>query len=151
LIAGRTPAITGPAREAQALFDKILSRGQFNELAAMRATSPTGGALGNVSNVEGERLRQAFGALNQTQNTDSVKRELVRIADDTAAFKQRARSAFDETFSYRQEGAGSPPANPPAAPRPMPKEKKDLVSGQVYATPRGNARWDGSKFIGVSQ
>ena len=151
LIAGRTPAITGPAREAQALFDKILSRGQFNELAAMRAASPTGGALGNVSNVEGERLRQAFGALNQTQNTGSVQRELLRIADDAAAFKQRARSAFDETFSYRQEGAGSPPANPPAAPKPMPKEKKDLVSGQVYATPRGNARWDGSKFIGVSQ
>ena len=119
LIAGRTPPVTAAAREAQALFDKILARGQFNELSAMRAASPTGGALGNVSNVEGERLRQAFGALNQTQATDSVKRELARIADETAAFRQRMRSAFDETYDYRQQERGQQPApsaaQPPAA------------------------------------
>jgi hypothetical protein len=113
LIAGRTPAVTAAAREAQALFDKILARGQFNELSAMRAASPTGGALGNVSNVEGERLRQAFGALNQTQSTDSVKRELARIADETSAFKQRMRSAFDDTYDYRQQERGQQTA--PAA------------------------------------
>lgn len=116
LIAGRTPPVTAAAREAQALFDKILARGQFNELSAMRAASPTGGALGNVSNVEGERLRQAFGALNQTQATDSVKRELDRIADETAAFRQRMRSAFDETYDYRQQERGQQPA--PAAAQP---------------------------------
>jgi hypothetical protein len=116
LIAGSTPSFTDDALEAQALFDQILARGQFNELSAMRAASPTGGALGNVSNIEGERLRQAFGALNQRQDTKSVQRELLRIANDSAAFSQRMRSAFDETYDYRQEGAGSPPANTPAAP-----------------------------------
>ncbi len=85
----------------------------------MRAASPTGGALGNVSNVEGERLRQAFGALNQTQNTDSVRRELARIADETSAFRQRMRSAFDETYDYRRQGEGAPkPPASPSAPKP---------------------------------
>ncbi len=125
LIAGRTPAVTAAAREAQALFDKILARGQFNELSAMRAASPTGGALGNVSNVEGERLRQAFGALNQTQSTDSVKRELARIADETSAFKQRMRSAFDDTYDYRQQERGQQTA-PAAAQQPAASERRRI-------------------------
>jgi hypothetical protein len=125
LIAGRTPAVTAAAREAQALFDKILARGQFNELSAMRAASPTGGALGNVSNVEGERLRQAFGALNQTQSTDSVKRELARIADETSAFKQRMRSAFDDTYDYRQQERGQQTA-PANAQQPAASERRRI-------------------------
>lgn len=46
-----------------------------------------------------------------------------------------------------------PPSAPPtttkstSAPKPMPQSKSELVTGQVYETPRGRARWDGTKFI----
>jgi hypothetical protein len=105
LIAGRTPNLTGSAREAQALLDYIKAKGTFAVLQAMRDASKTGGALGNVSNFEVKKLEDAFGTLTQTQNTDSVKRALLRIISDTEGASARVREAFDTTYEYRNEEA----------------------------------------------
>jgi len=53
---------------------------------------------------------------------------------------------------YAIFGAAKPPtkATIPSAPMPLPADKK-LVVGQVYATPRGNARWNGKQFEAVTQ
>jgi hypothetical protein len=51
------------------------------------------------------------------------------------------------------QAAQAPPPTPPAqkpasaAPSPMPKTKSELKSGQRYITPRGEATWDGEKFV----
>lgn len=107
LIYGRTPAFTEAAREANALLEKIMARGGFKELADMRDASPTGGALGNVSDREGAYLRQAFGALNPTQSTESFKRALIDIADRLPGTRDRTREAFDLTYEYRQNQGGA--------------------------------------------
>jgi hypothetical protein len=113
VVYGRTPSVTPQAREAQALYDKIVARGGFSELQNMRAASPTGGALGNVSNVEGAQLKQAFAEIGREQATESVKKALLRAAENAKLVRQRAREAFEDTYEYRQSGgAAHAPASP---------------------------------------
>lgn len=101
LIYGRTPAVTKNARAAQALYDSIVARGGFAELQSMRAASPTGGALGNVSNQEGQYLRDAFAAINRTQDTADLKASLLKAAGQARESKARVKEAFDATYDYR--------------------------------------------------
>ena len=103
---GRTPSVTSEGRQAQALYDSIIARGGFQELAAMRAASPTGGALGNVSNQEGQQLKDAFGALNRTQDAADLRTQLGRVADDVRGAKTRVREAYDMTYDYRPSSGG---------------------------------------------
>ena len=101
LIYGRTPAVTKDARAAQALYDSIVARGGFAELQNMRAASPTGGALGNVSNQEGQYLRDAWAAINRTQDTADLKANLIKAANQARASKASIKEAFDATYDYR--------------------------------------------------
>jgi hypothetical protein len=48
----------------------------FDKLQAMREASPTGGALGAVSNLELESLQSVFGSLNQAQSDTDLKYNL---------------------------------------------------------------------------
>jgi hypothetical protein len=107
---GRTPSVTSEGRAAQALYDSIVARGGFQELAAMRAASPTGGALGNVSNQEGQQLKDAFGTLNRTQDASSLRTQLGRVADDIRGAKQRVREAYDMTYDYKASAPSATPA-----------------------------------------
>lgn len=106
---GRTPSVTAEGRAAQALYDSIVARGGFQELSAMRAASPTGGALGNVSNQEGQQLKDAFGTLNRTQDAADLRTQLGRVAEDVRGAKTRIREAYDMTYDYK---AGAPSATP---------------------------------------
>jgi hypothetical protein len=110
LIYGRTPAVTKDARAAQALYDSIVARGGFAELQSMRASSPTGGALGNVSNQENEYLRAAFAPINRTQDTNDLRTALTNAAVTTRTAKQRVRDAYDMTYEYKTGGAAPTPA-----------------------------------------
>lgn len=70
------------------------------ELQAMRASSKTGGAIGNVSNLEGTRLSNALVALNQELDAP----DLIANLD----------IAYDSIEKYRKElekQGGSPTAN----------------------------------------
>jgi hypothetical protein len=112
VIYGRTPAVTKEARAAQALYDSIVARGGFSELQNMRAASPTGGALGNISNQEGQYLRDAWAAINRTQDTADLKANLLKAAGQTRESKARVKEAFDATYDYRANRSGA------AAPAP---------------------------------
>jgi hypothetical protein len=108
LVYGRTPAVTKDARAAQALYDSIVARGGFQELQNMRSASPTGGALGNVSNQEGQYLRDAFAPINRTQDTADLSRALREAAGATKSSKQRLREAYDMTYDYKSQGGTRP-------------------------------------------
>jgi len=104
LIGGRTPAITKDARAAEALYKSIVARGGFNELQNLRNASPTGGALGNVSNQEGQQLKNAFAPLELTQNASDLKAALLRAAQETRASAGRIKDTFDLTYEYKNQG-----------------------------------------------
>lgn len=108
LVYGRTPAITKDARAAQALYDSIIARGGFQELQNMRAASPTGGALGSISNQEGQYLRDAFAPINRTQDTADLKNALQNAANSARGSKQRMREAYDLTYQYRTQQEAAP-------------------------------------------
>tara|TARA_R110002126_G_scaffold171944_4_gene320744 strand:- start:1358 stop:3265 length:1908 start_codon:yes stop_codon:yes gene_type:complete len=112
--AGRTDlaAMSKEARRALALFNTITAKGGFSELQDMRNASPTGGALGNVSNQEGKQLIDSFAALSRTQNANDVRKSLETARSDLQNLKQRMREAYDLTYEYRNSGGGAP-ALPP--------------------------------------
>jgi hypothetical protein len=105
LVYGRTPAITANAREANAILKTILARGGFQELAKMRANSPTGGALGNVSDTEGRYLRDSYASFDTTQDTPGFQRAIDRAIAQAESSKLNIQQAYDDTYSYRQGAA----------------------------------------------
>lgn len=128
LVYGNTPAITKDARVALEKYKSILARGGFAELQAMRSASPTGGALGNVSNQENQYLRDAFAAIGRSQDTADLKTALESAANVARAAKQRVRDAYDMTYEYKTGGGATTPAPKPAgggAPPPPPGFKQD--------------------------
>jgi hypothetical protein len=128
LVYGNTPAITKDARVALEKYKSILARGGFAELQAMRSASPTGGALGNVSNQENQYLRDAFAAIGRSQDTADLKTALESAANVARAAKQRVRDAYDLTYDYKTGGGATSPAPKPAgggAPPPPPGFKPD--------------------------
>jgi hypothetical protein len=116
IAAGRAPGLTSQGRAAEALYDKITARGGFKELQDMRAASPTGGALGNVSNQEGAQLRAAFAAIDRKQDAADVKKAIDTALADLKASKGRVREAYDMTYDYKGGGGATPPPPPPPAP-----------------------------------
>lgn len=112
---GRTDlsAMSKEARRALALFNTITAKGGFSELQDMRNASPTGGALGNVSNQEGKQLIDSFAALSRTQNGNDVRKSLETARSDLQNLKQRMREAYELTYEYKSGSASSGPALPP--------------------------------------
>lgn len=112
LLGGRIVGITDAGRRAEALYKSIVAQGGFSELQAMRDASTTGGALGNVSNQEGQYLRDAFGVLQRTQSTEDLQRGLRDALNTLRSAKTRTREAFDDTYAYRE---GATPSAAPAS------------------------------------
>ena len=73
----------------------------------MRDASPTGGALGNVSNQEGAKLEQSVAAFAQVQDADDLRDVLRQYLIDLKMAQENVRAAFDETYSYRGETPSS--------------------------------------------
>ena len=135
IVAGRAPAVTKEGREAQALYDKIVARGGFKELQDMRAASPTGGALGNVSNQEGTQLRQSFAAIDRRQDASDVQSAIDQAVTDLKGSKQRVRDAYEMTYEYKApKGSKAPPKAPGAAGNTV-----TTPDGKVFTFPTAEA------------
>lgn len=52
----------------------------FEELRAMRASNPAGGALGQVSNIENELLQSVLGSLDNAQDAETLMYTLNRLS-----------------------------------------------------------------------
>lgn len=114
-VAGRAPGVTPQGRAAQVIYDRILARGGFKELQDMRAASPTGGALGNVSNQEGTFLRQAFAGIDRVQDKPDVQNAIDQTVTDLQGSKQRVRDAYNLTYEYKNVKTPKAPPKPPGA------------------------------------
>ncbi len=132
IVAGRAPGITPQGREAEALYNKIMARGAFQELAAMRQSSPTGGALGSVSNKENDMLQAAFAALDRRQDAPSVRKAVAAAVEQIRASKGNLREAYDLTYEYKRPGGAAAPAAPAGGnfPAPPPAAIDALKKGQ---------------------
>lgn len=113
VIAGRTPSLSADGRAAQALYDKIIAKGGFQSLQDIRNASPTGGALGSISNQEGQQLKASFSEIDQKMDAEDVVAAIDRTIQKVRGSKERVREGYDLTYEYR-----APSETMPAAPKP---------------------------------
>jgi hypothetical protein len=80
----------------------------FDTLAEMRANSPTGGALGQVSNIEINLLQAVQGTLDQGQQ-ELLIRSLTDIQGNYPRLLSWAEERFKEQYAPLEEKTGSDP------------------------------------------
>jgi len=80
---GSITSIVGgtPAHDLSKLLDTVKSNAGFDRLQAMRDASPTGGALGQVSNIELQMLQAAIGSMAQSQSREQLEFNLKRVSN----------------------------------------------------------------------
>lgn len=70
----------------------------FDRLQEMRNNSPTGGALGAISDSENQLLQAVNGALTEGQSQDQLERNLRRVKTLQALVLQERKEAFARDF-----------------------------------------------------
>lgn len=118
-----------PQHDVARLLDGIKANVGFDKLQAMREASPTGGALGQVSENENRLLQSVLGSLEQSQSSPQFERNLRRVqrtfmdtvhgpgnwglptGDTTQAGRQIYKSPKGERFSEKSITVTHPEIN----------------------------------------
>ena len=108
--------LPGSARvSAQSFVDSIRANIGFDRLDRMRQESPTGGALGNITNEELKQLQSSLGAINLDADPKDIRRNLLRLRDIYTKVIRKAE-AYPNAQQY---GFGAVPPRPAGAVRPV--------------------------------
>lgn len=75
----------------------------FNELQAMRAASPTGGALGQVAVQELEALQSVLGSLDQGQSPSELKKNLKKVNEHIVKWQNNQKQFYNKGGSEQQD------------------------------------------------
>jgi len=110
IASARFPSTQGA--ELQGLLNTIAGNVGFNALQDMRNNSPTGGALGNVSNVELNLLTATLGDLGMSQGLAQLRRNLDVIRENN----NRLRANMQAEYQARWAGGAAVPTQTAAAP-----------------------------------
>lgn len=95
-----------PARNFQGRLDAVRALVGFDQLQQMRENSPTGGALGQVTERELAFLQSVEGSLDQAQSEEQLRQILQRLRDGQAYFREQRRSAYVQDYGVE------PPSSP---------------------------------------
>jgi hypothetical protein len=126
----------------------------FQELSKMRHESPTGGALGNVTEKELEFLQGAIASLNTAQDPKDLAKALADVRDSYARYKDYAAQDYEiaqERAKYKPVEA---PGQEPAAAQPGPGNQSapNAPNNGGPVTIHDDAGYDalppGAEFIG---
>lgn len=86
------------AADARALVETIRANIGFDRLQAMREASPTGGALGNVTERELATLQAVMGSLEFSQSKEQLLQNLTRLEDIYSDIIDKAARTGDGTL-----------------------------------------------------
>jgi hypothetical protein len=109
-----------PQGDLAGLIETIEANVGFAELQQMRENSPTGGALGAVSERELALLNATMGNLKQSQSREQFVYNLERLKRQLESSKQAIQDAYMRDFGGQvtpqpaPQGAPQPAANSPA-------------------------------------
>jgi hypothetical protein len=84
----------------------LLTIAGFQELQTMRDSSPTGGALGQVSDRENTMLQQSAFASARTQSEAKFRRSLLDYIARLEGSRDRVRTAYEDQFGERLDSTG---------------------------------------------
>ncbi|WP_284387809.1 hypothetical protein [Algimonas ampicilliniresistens] len=101
-IMGRNPFATN----LSATLETIKGNLGFDGLQEMRDNSPTGGALGNVSDREIKTLQSLYGSLERSQSQQQLDANLQRLYQHLDGQEARLRQAYEQDAQRAQGGSG---------------------------------------------
>lgn len=87
-----------PAHNLKNTLDTIKANIGFDKLQEMRANSPTGGALGQVSERENELLQAVWSSVAQSQTEDQLKENLERVRNQVKESWKRINDAYEKDY-----------------------------------------------------
>lgn len=96
-----SPIAGTPAADLAATLDTIQADAAFGALQTMRANSPTGGALGAVSERELSLLMNAQAALAQSQSPAQLKSNLTRYKNVRNKAIESVKKAYEEDYGVK--------------------------------------------------
>lgn len=102
--------ISQDAADALSDYNNLLTIAGFQELQTMRDNSPTGGALGQVSDSENKMLQQSAFASSRTQSEAKFRRSLLDYIARLEGSRDRVLRAYEDQFGERIGGGGKAPA-----------------------------------------
>ncbi len=132
------------AHDIASALNTIKANVSFDALSRMRASSPTGGALGAVSDTEQKMLAGSAAALEQSQSPEQFKLNLGRLRDQYNLVihgpqTTRPDGSSPPTPSEKPKEAGAPP-------KVFTKAEYDkLPAGAEYIDPTGQPRRKGGQ------
>ena len=126
LLYGNTPALTDAARQAAADLKQLKNLAFVQGLTELRNASSTGAGVGNVTNKEGDRFENLKASLDTSQSFEDLSAALTRLSSQASATRSTVSQAFEDTYSYRNQGDGttSAPAGAVDTDNPLLKGKK---------------------------
>jgi hypothetical protein len=87
-----------PQHDLWNTLNTIKSNIGFGKLQEMRENSPTGGALGSVTERENQLLQSVLGALEQSQSEGQFRQNMIRLKDILADKEGRRKQAFARDY-----------------------------------------------------
>lgn len=87
------------AHDLKGTLDTIKANVGFDQLQAMRDASPTGGALGQVSEQENRLLQSVLGSLEQSQRQEQLAENLQNLKQVLTDMRAKREAAFREDFA----------------------------------------------------
>jgi hypothetical protein len=102
-----------PAKNVRRLIDSVRANIGFEELNNLRMQSPTGGALGQVTERELQFLQSVLGSLEQDQSPAQLKRNLETVLERFRELKAERHEAFAQDFGMPATTGGSTPTSAP--------------------------------------
>lgn len=110
-----------PAHDLAKDIETVKGNIGFSKLQQMREESPTGGALGQVSELELSLLNSVLGSLENSQSPDQLRRNLLRVQDQVIRTWENVKQAYIDDYGslegfdemapdFIQQGGGQQPA-----------------------------------------
>ena len=88
-----------PQHELSQILESIKAHVGFDELQKMRDNSPTGGALGQVTEKEIALLQALQGTMTQGLSPELLKRNLIRYRNEIETSKKQRTARFESEYS----------------------------------------------------
>lgn len=105
-ISSGTPG--APAHDLKLKLDTIKANIGFDKLQEMRDSSPTGGALGQVSENENRLLQSVFASLEQSASEEEFKKNLRKVQRQVKLSWERVAKAYEKDYGKQYNGESSP-------------------------------------------
>lgn len=96
-----------PAADLRKDLGTLQAIAGFDELNAMRAASPTGGALGNVTERELAFLQSVVRNIENSQSEPQLRRNLEAFREELRGSWQRIQRAYDQDFGGQEAAPAS--------------------------------------------